>query len=49
MKNKCYSMEEIFGILKEVNGGISVKDFCRKYGVRGVQKILLLGIPVNGA
>lgn len=33
MKAKRYSTEQIISILKEAEGGIPVKELCRKYGV----------------
>ena len=35
MKTKCYSTEQIIGILKEAEAGMPVKELCRKYGVSG--------------
>ena len=33
MKTKRYSTEQIISILKEAEGGMPVKELCRKYGV----------------
>jgi putative transposase len=33
MKSKRYSTEQIIGILKEAESGMSVKELCRKYGI----------------
>jgi putative transposase len=33
MKKSKYSEEQIIGILKEAEAGISVIDLCRKYGI----------------
>jgi len=33
MKTKRYSTEQIISILKEADGGIPVKELCRKYGI----------------
>jgi putative transposase len=33
MKRKRFSEEQIVGILKEHEAGVSVSDLCRKYGV----------------
>ena len=33
MKRKRYSSEQIVSILKEVEGGLSIVDVCRKYGM----------------
>ena len=33
MKTKRYSTEQIIGILTEAEGGMPVKELCRKYGV----------------
>ncbi len=33
MRGKRYSEEQIIGILKEAEAGISVQDLCRKYGM----------------
>ena len=33
MKRKRYSEEQIIGILKEAEGGVPVKDICRKHGM----------------
>ena len=33
MKTKRYSTEQIIAVLKEAEGGMPVKELCRKYGV----------------
>ena len=33
MKKSKYSEEQIIGILKEAEAGISVTELCRKYGI----------------
>ena len=33
MKTKRYSTEQIISILKKTEGGMPVKELCRKYGV----------------
>lgn len=33
MKGKRFKEEQIIGILKELDSGLSMKDLCRKYGV----------------
>lgn len=33
MKKSRYSEEQIIGILKEVEGGMSIVEVCRKYGI----------------
>jgi len=33
MKRSKYSESQIVGILKEADGGVMVKDICRKYGI----------------
>jgi putative transposase len=33
MKKTRYSEEQIVGILKEADAGISVSELCRKYGI----------------
>jgi putative transposase len=33
MKRSCFSEEQIIGILKEHEAGVSVADLCRKHGV----------------
>ena len=33
MKRSRYSEEQIIGILKEVEAGLTVADACRKYGM----------------
>ena len=33
MKRKRYTEEQIIGILKESEAGVSVKDLCRKHGM----------------
>jgi putative transposase len=33
MKGKRYSEEQIIGILREVESGVSIVEVCRKYGV----------------
>jgi len=33
MKKTRYSEEQIIGILKEAEAGISVAELCRKYGI----------------
>lgn len=35
MKRKTYTEEQIIAILKEAEGGVSVTDLCRKYGMAG--------------
>lgn len=33
MKRSCFSEEQIIGMLKEHEAGVSVADLCRKHGV----------------
>ena len=33
MKRKRYTSEQVVSIMKEVEGGLSIADVCRKYGV----------------
>ena len=33
MKRSCYSEEQIIGILKEHEAGVSTADLCRKHGM----------------
>lgn len=33
MKKKRYTSEQVVSIMKEVEGGLSIADVCRKYGV----------------
>ncbi len=35
MKRKMYTEEQIIGILKEAEAGLSVKELCRKHGMAG--------------
>lgn len=33
MKTKRFTTEQIIGVLKEADGGMPVKELCRKYGM----------------
>jgi len=33
MKTKRFTTEQIIGVLKEAEGGMPVKELCRKYGM----------------
>jgi putative transposase len=33
MKTKRFTTEQIIGVLKEADSGMSVKELCRKYGM----------------
>ncbi len=35
MKKTRYSEEQIIGILKEAEAGVSTTELCRKYGISG--------------
>ena len=33
MRKSKYTESQVFGILKEADSGVAVKDVCRKYGI----------------
>lgn len=48
MKRKRFTTEQIIGVLKKAEGGMPVKELCRKYS-SAMQMFSKFGGTVNGA